>query len=93
MKKNTTFFSLILLLLGTQLSAQQTKPDRIAQLKLAKSILADQNLKYVDSLPERSSKKVSMREVATHKFGPEISIHSSKPHWKSGPKRTLEGLF
>ncbi len=50
MKKNTTFFSLILLLLGTQLSAQQTKPDRIAQLKLAKSILADQNLKYVDSL-------------------------------------------
>lgn len=50
MKKNTPFFSLILMLLGTQLSAQQTKPDRIAQLKLAKSILADQNLKYVDSL-------------------------------------------
>lgn len=50
MKKNTPFFSLILLLLGTQLSAQQTKPDGITQLKLAKSILADQNLKYVDSL-------------------------------------------
>jgi hypothetical protein len=45
------------------------------------------------ALPERSSKKVSMLEVATHRFGPGISIHLLKPPWKSGPKRTLEGHF
>jgi len=50
MNKKTTFFGLILLLLGTRLSAQQIKHDRVAQLELAKIIVADQKLKYVDSL-------------------------------------------
>ncbi|MDR0264178.1 MAG: hypothetical protein LBJ04_13240 [Sphingobacterium sp.] len=50
MNKHTSFFSLILLLLGARLSAQQVKHDHKAQLALATAIVADQKLKYVDSL-------------------------------------------
>lgn len=48
MNKHTTFLSLILL--EARLSAQLVKHDHIAQLALAKTIVADQKLKYVDSL-------------------------------------------
>ena len=50
MNKHSIFFSLILLLLGARLSAQQVKHDHKAQLALATAIVADQKLKYVDSL-------------------------------------------
>lgn len=57
MKRKLTFFSLTFILFGSSLSAQQKVPSKGTELKLAQAILADQKLKYVDSLARQVIKE------------------------------------
>lgn len=57
MKRKLTFFSLTFILLGSSLSAQQKATSKGTELRLAQTILADQKLKYVDSLARQVIKE------------------------------------
>ncbi|WP_343560400.1 hypothetical protein [Sphingobacterium sp.] len=57
MKRKLAFLSFTFILFGSNLSAQQNAASKQAPLQLARTILADQKLKYVDSLARQVIKE------------------------------------